>query len=32
MQKKISSVDVDNADSERPEEKNLADFNDFHLG
>ena len=31
MQKKIAAVDVENSDSERPEETNLADFNDFHL-
>ena len=31
MQKKISAVDVENGDSERPEETNFEDFNDFNL-
>ena len=31
VQNKIAAADVDNADSERPEETNLAYFNNFHL-
>ena len=31
MQKRTSVLDVYNANSERPEETNLAAFNDFHL-
>ena len=31
MQNKLYAVDVENAESEIPEEINLVDFNDFHL-